>query len=219
MNELTEKVSELSGVKCLLEEKDESFAASLCEQWTKKQRLSDKQVYWVDKLITKALNSGDDGPDTAVKIGDFAKMIALFEKASAKIKRPSLTFRIPHASDDVKLVLKRAGVKSKYNGQLMLTDGKPYGESLWYGRIDLDGVFIPSAKGEEFTDVLVPFLITFAENPHETASGYGHKTGNCCFCHLGLTQANSVAVGYGPVCASNWGLKSEWKNAVNGATQ
>lgn len=218
MNEqISVAVTELAECKCLLDDRDAEFANSLCDQWQKKHRLSDKQVPWVHRLIKKALTQGDDAPDTGVALGNFAKMIALFDKAGAKIKYPKLTFRLPNTSEDVKLVIKRAGAKSKYNGQLMLSDGGPWGDRVYFGRIDLEGVFVPSPSGEEFGDLLIPFLTKFAEDPSGTATGQGHKTGNCCFCHTALSHANSVAAGFGPVCSKNWGLEEEWKNAVKEA--
>ena len=96
----------------------------------------------------------------------------------------------------------------------MLTDGGPFGDNVYYGRIDTDGVWIPSKSGEEVKDKLVDFLKDFAADPHACVSEYGHKSGNCCFCNKGLTDEKSVTVGYGPVCAHNWGLKEEWKNAL-----
>jgi len=34
----------------------------------------------------------------------------------------------------------------------------------------------------------------------------GHKHGNCCFCCRDLTNAVSVHLGYGPICAEKYGL-------------
>jgi hypothetical protein len=49
-------------------------------------------------------------------------------------------------------------------------------------------------------------LATVAENPAAAAKAYGALNACCSFCNLPLTDAGSVAVGYGPVCADHWGL-------------
>lgn len=40
----------------------------------------------------------------------------------------------------------------------------------------------------------------------EEAKAFGDSTHHCVFCHKGLTTKESKAVGYGPVCADNYGL-------------
>ena len=49
-------------------------------------------------------------------------------------------------------------------------------------------------------------LQRLAADPAGVASKYGKMTGRCCFCHLQLTDAKSLAVGYGKTCAKNYGL-------------
>ena len=49
-------------------------------------------------------------------------------------------------------------------------------------------------------------LREFADDPARVAGEHGRLTGNCCFCHHTLEDARSTAVGYGPVCASHYGL-------------
>jgi hypothetical protein len=55
---------------------------------------------------------------------------------------------------------------------------------------------------------VIEALREFAENPLQVAAAYGHATSACCFCGRTLTDARSVAMGYGPVCAEHFGL--EW---------
>jgi hypothetical protein len=57
-------------------------------------------------------------------------------------------------------------------------------------------------------DAVRAFIVDFSNNPEQVARVHGHATGNCCFCTRELTDARSVAVGYGPICASHFGL--EW---------
>jgi hypothetical protein len=126
---------------------------------------------------------------------------ALFEQAIAhKLQYPKIRLQ---TVTQTPVVLSRAGKMSKYTGQIMVTDGGPFGANRYFGRIDLDGVF----HATDSADVPVFHLLQrLSENPADVASEYGKLTGNCCFCQLGLKDARSTAVGYGPVCADHFGL-------------
>lgn len=125
----------------------------------------------------------------------------LFDTAIAsKLKYPEIRLQTPNSSP---VQIKRAGSMSRYNGQLMITDGRPYGSNAYYGRIDSNGTFV---TGRESNSELLPLLDRLAQNPAEVASEYGKLTGHCSFCGLTLTDPESTAVGYGPICAGHYGL-------------
>lgn len=125
----------------------------------------------------------------------------LFDTAIAsKLKYPQIRLQTPSGSP---IEIKRAGSMSRYTGQLMITDGRPYGQNAYYGRIDQNGVFV---SGRESNPELPALLTRLASNPAEVASEYGKLTGNCSFCGLKLTDPESTAVGYGPICATHYGL-------------
>jgi hypothetical protein len=94
------------------------------------------------------------------------------------------------------------GPKSKYCGQIRVTEGQGYGDQ-WFGRIDEQGVFHP-ASGCPAT--VLNLMKQFNEAPAAFVAAYGKKTGNCSFCKKALTDAVSVHVGYGPTCAEKYGL-------------
>ena len=128
-------------------------------------------------------------------------VFALFEQAIAHtLKYPKIRLQTP---DKMPVVLSRAGDRSKYTGQIMVTDGGPYGANKYFGRIDAQGIFHTTDSASQAVSDL---LVRLAENPVEVASEYGRLTGNCCFCGLRLTDARSTAVGYGAICASHYGL-------------
>lgn len=54
--------------------------------------------------------------------------------------------------------------------------------------------------------VLQKHLLRISENPAAAAKEYAALMCKCSFCGLPLTDAGSVEVGYGPVCAKHWGL-------------
>jgi hypothetical protein len=135
---------------------------------------------------------------------DARGVYALFEQAiSHKLKWPKIRLQTPFG---LPVVLARAGERSKYFGQIMVTDGGPFAANRYFGRIDSHGLFhaTDSATREVFV-----VLLKLATSPVETAREYGMLTGNCCFCNLKLTDARSTANGYGPVCAEHYGLQWE----------
>lgn len=128
-------------------------------------------------------------------------IFTLFDTAIAsRLKYPEIHLQ---TADGQPVEIKRAGSKSRYPGQLMLTDGRPYGQNVYFGRIALDGSFVP---GHVSKPDLLPLLERLASNPAEVAGEYGRLTGRCSFCGLQLTDPESTAVGYGPICASHYGL-------------
>jgi hypothetical protein len=132
---------------------------------------------------------------------DVAGVYALFEQAvSHKLKYPKIRLE---TAQRMPVVLSRAGDRSKYTGQIMVTDGQPYGSSRYYGRVDLFGIFHATDSSNTYVSDLLQRL---SVNPVAVASEYGKLTGNCCFCQLALKDARSTAVGYGPICAEHYGL-------------
>ena len=128
-------------------------------------------------------------------------VFALFEQAIAhRLQYPKIRLQTRELKP---VVLARAGERSKYTGQIMVTDGQPFGQNQYFGRIDKDGIFHATDSASVPVFELLERLST---RPVDTASEYGRLTGNCCFCQLALKDARSTAVGYGPVCADHFGL-------------
>ena len=97
-------------------------------------------------------------------------------------------------------------------GALSVTDGGPYGENVYYGRVETDGGYQASRSAD---DGITAVLRKFSANPVSVAAAYGRLTGNCCFCRKTLTDQRSTSVGYGPVCAVHYGLP--WGSNGNGS--
>ena len=127
---------------------------------------------------------------------DASSIIEFFDHASESIGYPKVRF-----PEGVHLV--RAGEQSKAPGTINVTDGGPFGENTWYGRIDREGRFIPSRDCVGWVEQVVE---RFADNPIAEAVRAGKHSGCCVFCNSGLKTEGSVAHGYGPVCAKNWNL-------------
>lgn len=112
----------------------------------------------------------------------------------------SLLMRVPLARPkiiidalDVHVTVSRAGT-----GRCWLLEGQTLlGEIRQAGLVDLRVPPSPAAG----------VLLAILENdPADVARLHGQRTGRCCFCRKPLITNESVTMGYGPVCADNWGL-------------
>ena len=64
--------------------RSQEFARSLVEQ-SAERGLSEKQLFWVRKLVADASKPKDQA---SVNLGDFSGVISLFTKASERLKHP-----------------------------------------------------------------------------------------------------------------------------------
>jgi hypothetical protein len=220
---LTDQLSQLQAVAGNLIPSDRKFALDLIDFYARRQYLTPKQTPWVGRLLAKAtpavapvapaflVVASSPAPVEPVAVGNFADVIALFDKAKAHLKFPKITL----LCDGKPVKLSVLGVKSKFAGSVTITDGGKYPYATWYGRVSPDGTFVPSLKtAPEFVTALTDLLVKFGKAPARIAKAHGKLTGNCCFCNKGLSDPNSTAAGFGPVCAKHYGLTTEWKMAV-----
>ena len=140
------------------------------------------------------------GPSTAFEDAPLTKLVDHFDRAAGVLKFPKVSLE---TEDGLKLRLSRAGPGAKVPGSITLTDGKPYGENVWYGRVLKTGVVETSRS---FTSGVKDLLAAFNDDPVKVAKTSGMLTGNCCFCRKLLTTGESLTAGYGPVCADKYAL-------------
>jgi hypothetical protein len=194
-------IQTLSAHIATLPAKDQSFAQSLLNQATTKG-LSEKQMFWVEKLAARA--TGTTPVEAPAQVGNFAGVIALFATAKAHLKFPKIRLAL---ADGRKVVLSVAGPKAKHPGTINVTDGEKFGANVWYGRVDADGAFQINHAIDHATQVaLTGLLAVLANDPAGTAAAYGGIAKSCCFCGKEITTVESKAVGYGPDCADHFGL-------------
>lgn len=194
-----EKVRALLGALGFLSPNDREFARSLIASVEKRGIPSDKQSLWLDKLLARATTPPVEREKVAV--GSFSAMVALFDKAAAKLQRPALVIDI--AGQPIKLSV--AGPNAKAPGTINVATDSPFGEGSWFGRILRDGQFEGSPR-EPTPPALIEGLQRFAADPAGVAAEYGRMTGRCCFCKIKLKDGRSTEVGYGQTCATNYGL-------------
>ncbi len=169
-----------------------NFPRSLVDQYRRKGDLSDCQWVYVAKLFTEMKR-----PKISL---DFPAIVALLAAALTHLKFPKIRLAL---ADGRPIVLGLAGRRSRHCGAINITDGGRYGENIWYGRIETDGKLV---RSRDCNNEVVGLLKSFSDNPAAVAATYGRLTGSCCFCGKGLTDDRSTTVGYGPVCAQNYGL-------------
>jgi hypothetical protein len=114
------------------------------------------------------------------------------------------------------VMLRRAGSRSRYEGQIQITDGHPFGENTYFGRIDTGGVLWPSSA---MTADVRETLVRFAADPTAEALRYATATGNCAYCGKKLTDVRSAAHGRGKRCSQNYGLPWNAHRSLRGFWQ
>lgn len=133
-------------------------------------------------------------------------IVQLMHMARLHIQYPKVRLHslINNGIKDEELILQLsvAGNKAHFPNSINITDGKSFGESKFYGRILTNGQLMLRIK----SDIIEHELELFAENPAGYAKLYSDVTGNCMFCRRLLTDPQSVAVGYGAICAGHYGL-------------
>jgi hypothetical protein len=193
------RIERLKGLADQIPQRDRGFCDSLISQYEKKGKLSEKQWYWVNRIAEQIENPPP--PPKEVEVGDLAKLHAMFEHARKHLKHPKI--RLMAGEQPVQLHV--AGPRSKYAGQVMITDGGKFGQNQWWGVIDADGHWTQTRRGvPEAVEEVVRLM---AGDPAGTAAAYGMLTGCCCFCNAKLIDGRSTDIGYGPKCARNYGLK------------
>lgn len=125
-----------------------------------------------------------------------ASVVSFLKDAKARgLKAPKARFLAPTGGE---LRVSLAGGFTKYPGAVQVKI-----DERWIGRILADGTV--AGPLTSMPDVLNT-LVTIGADPAKAASEYGHLMGRCAFCNLALTDAGSVEVGYGYVCAKKRGL-------------
>jgi len=190
------QIEALSSVLDKLSKNDGNFASSLIQNFYRYGSLSPKQLTWVDTLQQRATQPA---PVAQIQV-NFQKIQDLFDVAAKKLRRVKVKLQTTQGQP---VAFSRAGAASKYAGQILITDGGPFGNNKFFGRVDVTGEFFATRSA---TQEVCDLVKEFADDPSATAGRYGRLTGGCSFCNHGLKDDRSVQVGYGPVCARNFGL-------------
>lgn len=180
------------------------FASDLVGQFNlavagRKRPLSDRQRPWLHKLALEALERQEKRAEQAAQEpveGGFQSIVDMLHRAGESLKHPRVLFG--------GLRMSVAGPNSRQPGSISVTsDERSFDDRTWYGRITTGGAFQP---GRDCPSEVTEILERFAADPAGQAKTHGQKYGNCCFCQRELVTTESLAAGYGPVCAERYGL-------------
>lgn len=222
MSELDVNMKTLrSNIELLDSDKDKEFARSLCHYYETYDKLSPKQAIYAAKFWQEVNSLGAEQaePSRGKRVAsptpvsssvagnwpeiDCRSIIEMFDFASTKIKYPNVTIPITQYE---KLKFHRMSATSRAPGNITVTDGGKFPDHKLYGEISHSGKFLWNAIIIRRDRWVVPAIVKTIDNFTELAAISGKETGFCCYCGLGLTNKHSLAVGYGPICAANYGL-------------
>ena len=199
--DLNEKVTELENRIDELADKDKGFARSLCDSFRRYSSLSDKQAFWVGKLLAGiGSDTGSSGGGAEIEeVFRGGQVTALLTAASSKLKFPRLRYQ----TDGGGTLIFSFATEGKWRGSTFISNSGKGENKVRYGFIDSHG----NGRLNRTTRQEIKTAIRkIAENPIDAAKLSGQEYKNCCFCGLELTNKSSIHHGYGPICAENWGL-------------
>lgn len=125
-------------------------------------------------------------------------------QADIQIDRIEQAFDAARASGLRKLKLRLAGFVFKPAGANSRNPGAIYvldDSDTYLGKVQ-GGKF---ARSRDCTADVEAAVLAAAADPHAAAVAYGKQTGICACCGRELTNAESVALGIGPICRDKWG--------------
>lgn len=117
---------------------------------------------------------------------DLSALVRMFGNVNGRLQQPQIRVRglrfAPRAA---------GGLRVTSNG------------GAWLGNTDAAGMLsLELVRSEEHRNA----LRAIAANAVQVTAEEGRRTGRCCYCRRPLTDHRSTDVGYGPVCASTFGL-------------
>ena len=187
----------LAEVCDVLRNLDNEFARSLVAACENVRGPSLKQAAWAHKMATEVITPR---PPRVELDADLRPVVDMLQRAADAQKRaPNIVLE----RDGQRVQLRPAGERSSQPGAVNVTDGRPYGQNQWFGRINPDGRFTASRT---CTPVVRQLLLDLAADPAAVAGQHGVATGSCCFCSRELSDKRSRSVGYGQTCAGKFGL-------------
>lgn len=175
-----------------LRERDRDFASSLVAGFRRYGRFSDRQLPHAERLA--------QGP-VARPTFSVDRLFAMMATAREKLKRP--TIRVM-TDDGCTYAVRPAGETSRNSGSLYVFAGTGEGKT-YAGCVSPNGEFRCSREVAN-PKAVEAAVRAFAADPAKAAKAYGTLTNACCFCGRRLSDAESVRLGYGPICAENYGL-------------
>ena len=192
----------LADARPSLSARDQGVVDSLISWAQRRGSLTPAQAGLANTLCERANRPAP----VAQAIGELRGVVELLERAGQRLRFPALLVM----ADGLRpLRLTLATRRAQVPGSITVTSvtRHHFGEREWYGRVTREGEFQPANRlTAEMVQAITNALRAVAADPAAAAAHYGHLTGHCCCCGAQLDDERSTAVGYGPTCATNWGL-------------
>lgn len=195
-----------------LPQRDQTFASSLCDFYSTNNHLSSKQLYYMIKFWTYLNSQASEKSPSSSDAGTSSKsvvftdpLVKLFAEAKkAGLKEPHFSYAVVGETNVEDLGFSKlnfciTGQQSKYPGTIYISDQ----DHNWLARVSTTGEFQVSNKT---LDNVKKLIIKLVQNPKPEFIANGKITCRCCFCGLSLENKVSRHFGYGPICASKYGL-------------
>jgi hypothetical protein len=182
---ITTELTDDEALERLSKMTDDEFAQSLVDGHERTGRLSACQWYWAHKKCLKR----DEPRSLQLREGTFSKLYAMLSQAKDHIQFPKIILRTP--SGAVRWWLHQDGFVGIKCGEAHV------------GKVTTDDVFHIYRSCKPRT---VELMKVIQVDPVAAFALWGRETGFCCFCNHEIETDESLAVGYGPVCADRYGL-------------
>lgn len=160
-------------------------------------RLTANQMVWVHKLVVDSEIPRPQIPKVEVNL---LKVVEMLQSAAETLQKPKIRLQV----GDLQIHLSIAGPGAKVPGSINVAEPFTITNHRFFGRILKDGTFEAS---RDMIPQILDLLKELSQDPKKVVEAYGHLTGVCCFCGHKLTDDYSQLLGYGPVCAKNFGLE------------
>lgn len=155
--------------------------------------LSPLQMSWAHKLV---LDAKRRAPDSGEIDMDLRALVGMLRQAAGAQKRfPRIVLRRDGAPA---ITVSLLGDGTRHPGAVLVRSG-----TTTHALVHRDGMrVLPRFAFEEVREV----LLALARDPSRVLAQHGIATGVCCYCGRPLSTAESRSVGYGPICAEQFGL-------------
>lgn len=184
-----------------MSDQDRAFGECLLGHLELQNSLTEREWFWMGELARRY------PPPVAVQLeGNLGPMVAMLVMAQTKLLEPKvrLIAQYDEGKQDFDNIL--LSMNSREGYVLVEAPGIR-------AKITGDGVLV---SRQVLPNYIIKALNEFSKDPIQSATAYGRRTGRCCFCYTKLEDERSVRVGYGPVCAKNYGLPFPTERTVEG---
>lgn len=194
-----ETLSKLAASASELSNKDYTFASDLINTFMGTKALSSRQWYWVEQLANRVR-------DLEPIYGNFAAVVAMMQLAAGHIEQPKIrlmskggTFiQLNYNKETGEFKVYIDGWQGhgyrKFAGWIKYEDGQP------------DSAKLVPYRSDRLNEDVANTIQDFSLDPVQAGKAHAGLLGCCVYCGHRLSDEESKRRGYGPTCASNYGL-------------